>query len=176
MAQEFLKEDFLCISTGEASIVLGKYGLLNPAQKEKFCGKNLSDLLSSLGKEVPSVIDMGGGEGGLIDFLLEMAKAGKREWKEYPIVACYPEANRSAEVTEAVGMVAMGISTYFWPALPVTGSAKVMETLTKYCGEKFGARLVISTEKKTEARAKAEQIIKSFKGEAGYGISGKPWK
>lgn len=176
MAQEFLKEDLLCISTGEASVVLGKYGFLNPALKEKYCKKGLSDLLFSLGKEVPSVIDIGGGEGGLTDFLLEMAKAGKREWKAYPIVACYPEANRSSEVTEAMGMVAMGISTYFWPALPVTGSLKVMEALSQFCTEKFGSRLMIATEKKMEARAKADLIIKAIRGEEGYGMSGKPWK
>lgn len=176
MAQELLKEDFLCISTGEASVVLGKYGFLNPALKENYCGKGLSDLLSSLGQEVPSVIDMGGGDGGLTDFLLKIAKTGKREWREYPIAACYPEANRSSEVTEAMGMVAMGISTYFWPALPVTGSQKVMATLTQFCTEKFGSRLIISTEKKMEAHAKADRIIKTLKGEEGYGISGKPWR
>lgn len=175
LAQEFLKEDILCLSKGEASAVLAKYGLLNPSLKDKYCGKSLSDLLSTIGKEVPPVIDIGGGEGGLTDLLLELAKIGKREWREYPIVACYPEANRSSEVTEAMAMVAMGISTYFWPALPVTGSVYVMESLTKFCEEKFGSRLVIPTEKKMEARVKAEWILKSFRGEEGYGISGKPW-
>jgi len=176
MAQEFSKNDILCISKGEASVALGKYGFLNPTLKGKYCGKGLSDLLSSLGKDVPSVIDIGGGDSGLTDFLLELAKTGKKELKGYPMAACYPEANRSSEVTEAMGMVAMGISTYFWPALPVTGSVKVMETLTKFCAEKFGSKLMITTEKKMEARAKADWIIKAIKGEEGYRLSGKPWK
>ncbi len=176
MVQEFLKNDILCISKGEASIALGKYGFLNPALKEKYCGKGLSDVLSSLGKEVPSVIDVGGGDGTITDFLLELAKIGKKDLTGYPIVACYPEANRSSEVTEAMWTVAMGIPTYFWPTLPVTGSAKVMEALTKFCTEKFGSRLMITTEKKIEARAKADLIIKAIKGEEGYGMSGKPWK
>lgn len=176
MAQEFLKNDMLCISKGEASIALGKYGFLNPALKEKYCGKGLSDLLESLGKDIPSVADIGGGDNPLTDFLLALEKAGKKELKDYPIVACYPEANRSSEVTEAMGMVATGITTYFWPALPVTGSPKVMNALTHFCSEKFGATLMITTEKKMEARAKADRIIKDIKGEEGYGISGKPWK
>lgn len=176
MAQEFLKKDFLCLSKGETSISLAKYGFLNPSLKERFCGKELADLLSSLGKDIPSVVDIGGGDGGLTDFLLELAKIGKKEWKDLPMVACYPEANRSSEVTEALGWVAMGITTYFWPSLPVTGSEKVMDAFSKFCSEKFGARLVITTEKKTEARTKASSVIKFLTGEEGYGISGKPWK
>ena len=176
MAQEFLKNDILCISKGEASIALGKYGLLNPALREKYCGKGLSGVLSSMGKEVPSVLDIGGGDGALPDFLLELAKTGKKELTWYPIVACYPEANRSSEVTEAMWTVAMGISTYFWPALPVTGSVRVMEALTKFCSERFGSKLMITNEKKMEARAKADWIMKAIRGEEGYGLSGKPWK
>ncbi len=176
MAKEFLKQDMLCISKGEASVSLGKYGLLNPALKEKFCGKGLSDLLSSLGKGIPAVVDIGAGDSGLTDFLLELERTGKKDLKDYPIIACYPEANRSSEVVEALGMVAMGISTYFWPPLPVTGSVKAMDILTEFCSEKFGAKLMITTEKKMEAQAKAERIIKNLKGEEGYGISGKPWK
>ncbi|MCX8117454.1 MAG: hypothetical protein N3G78_05945 [Desulfobacterota bacterium] len=176
MAREFLSQDILCFSKGEASIALGKYGLLNPESKEKYCGKALSDLLSSLGKEIPAVIDVGGGERGLIDFILALGKVGKRDGQPLPIVACFPEANRSSEVTEAMGLVAMGITTYFWPALPVTGSTKVMEVLSQFCQEKLGARLVIPTEKKMEARAKARWIAKELRGETGYGISGKSWE
>ncbi len=176
MAQEFLKKDILCFSKGEASIGLAKYGLLNPDLKEKFCGKGLAELLSSLGKEVPSVIDLGGGEGSLVDFLLGLVKTGKKDLQEFPIIACFPEGNRSAEVTEAMGWVAMGLTTYFWPPLPVTGSEKAMEALTHFCFEKFGAKLMISTEKKMEARAKADWIFKALRGEKGYGISGKPWR
>ncbi len=176
MAQEFLSQDILCLAKGEASIALGKYGFLNPSAKGKYCGEALSGLLSSLGNEIPSVIDIGGGDSGLIDFLLALEKVGRKEWQAYPMVACYPEANRSSEVTEAMGLVAMGIPTFFWPPLPVTGSTKVMDALTHFCQEKFGARMVIPTEKRMEARAKARWIIKELRGEPGYGISGKPWE
>jgi len=176
MAQEFLKNDILCLSKGEASVALGKYGFLNPASNEKYCGKGLSDVLSSLGKEIPSVIDIGGGDGTITDFLLELAKAGKKDLSGYPITACYPEANRSSEVTEAMWTVAMGMTTYFWPTLPVTGSIKVMEAITKFCAEKFGSKLMITTEKKIDARAKADLILQAIKGGKKFSISGKPWK
>jgi carbon-monoxide dehydrogenase catalytic subunit len=174
MAQEFLKNDVLCISEGEASVTLAKYGFLNPVMRERNCGQALSDFLSSLGREIPSVLDFR--DGSLVDFLFAIANSGKKELKDYPIVACFPEANRSSEVVEALGMVAMGVSTYFWPSLPVTGSASAMEALTKFCSEKFGSKLNIVTEKKIDARTKANLVLKALKGEKGFGFSGKPWK
>ena len=174
MAQEFLQNDVLCISEGEASVTLAKYGFLNPSTRDKNCGKTLSNLLSSLGKQIPSVLDFA--EGSVVDLLFNIAKAGKKGLKDYPILACFPEANRSSEVVEAMGMVAMGISTYFWPALPVTGSMKAMETLTQFCYENFGSKLNIITEKKIDPRAKANLMLKTLKGKEGFGMSGKPWK
>ena len=174
LAQEFLKNDVLCISEAEASVTLAKYGFLNPDTRENHCGNTLSNLLSSLGKQIPSILDFA--DGSVVDFLFNVAKAGKKELKDYPIVACFPEANRSSEVVEAMGMVAMGISTYFWPALPVTGSVKAMEALTKFCYENFGSKLNIITEKKIDARTKANLVLKALKSEEGFGMSGKPWK
>jgi carbon-monoxide dehydrogenase catalytic subunit len=177
LAQEFLKNDILCIAKGEASIALAKYGFLNPLSRGKYCGKDLSAVLSSLGEDTPSVLDVGGGEDGvIIDLFLEMMKIGKKDLKAFPIVACYPEANRSSEVTEAMWTVALGIPTYFWPALPVTGSPKAMEGLSKFCEEKFGAKFHIMTEKKIEARAKAKLIQEAIMDKEGYSFSGKPWK
>jgi anaerobic carbon-monoxide dehydrogenase catalytic subunit len=174
MAQEFLKNDVLCISKGGASVTLAKYGLLNPVWREKNCSKPLADLLSSLGKEVPPILDFG--DEGIVDFLLNAAKSGKKELKDYPIVACFPEANRTSEVTEAMWTVAMGIQTYFWPTLPVTGSVKAMEALTKFCEEKFGSKLNVITEKKIDARTKGNMVLKALRGEEGFDMSGKPWK
>ena len=174
MAQEFLKNDILCISKGGASVTLAKYGLLNPVWREKNCSKPLADLLSSLGKEAPPILDVG--EAGMLDFLFTVAKSGKKELKDYPIVACFPEANRTSEVTEAMWTVAMGIQTFFWPTLPVTGSVKTMEALTKFCEEKFGSKLNVITEKKVDARTKANMVLKALRGEEGFEMSGKPWK
>jgi anaerobic carbon-monoxide dehydrogenase catalytic subunit len=174
LAQEFLKNDILCISRGEASVTLAKYGLLNPAGKEGNCGKALADFLSSSGTGIPSILDFG--EGGPVDFLFDLARTGKKELETYPIVACFPEANRSSEVTEALWTVAMGIPTYFWPSLPVTGSQKAMEALTTFCCEKFGAKLNVITEKKIDARTKANLILKALRGEEGPGLGGKSWK
>jgi carbon-monoxide dehydrogenase catalytic subunit len=166
MATELLKNDVLCISEGEASVSLAKYGLLNPVQQGQLCGKGLLDLLASLGKKYPPVLDFGGSEnGGVTEFLLAIASVGKHALKDCPIVACFPEASRSTEVAEALWTVAMGVSTYFWPCLPVAGSPKTMEALTQGCMEKFGAALHVSTEKRLSPEAKAKMILRELSGE-----------
>jgi carbon-monoxide dehydrogenase catalytic subunit len=177
LAREFLRKDILCLSEGEASVSLGKFGFLNPARKDPDVGKGVSELLSSLGENLPSVLDLGSVEtGGVTQFLLELAKVGKKEFKDYPVFAVFAEANRSSEVTEALWTVAMGVPTYFWPALPVTGSPKAMEFLSRFCQETFGAKLFVPTDKRTEARPKANLILKEMIGETVPRLSGYPWK
>ena len=163
LARELLKKDVFCISEGCASVSLAKFGLLNPKQREVGCGKGLSALLASLGKNVPAVIDLGSCENsGITDFLISLSNAGKKPIKDFPIVACFPEANRTKAVARAAWTVAMGVPTYFWPFLPVTGSQKTIETLSGFCEEKFGAKLHVVTQK-MEYKEKAQLLIKSLK-------------
>ena len=177
LAREFLRKDILCLSEGEASVSLGKFGFLNPARKDPDVGKGVSGLLSSLGENLPSILDLGSVEtGGVTQFLLELATVGKKEFKDYPVFAVFAEANRSSEVAEALWTVAMGVPTYFWPALPVTGSPKAMAFLSRFCQETFGAKLNVPTDKRTEARPKANLILKEMIGETVPRLSGYPWK
>ena len=177
IAGELLKKDVFCVSHGDASVSLAKYGFLNPGQKEKLCGKGVADLLASLGGNRPAVLDLGSSaNGGVTDFLLGIAAAEKKAPKDYPMVACFAEANRSTEVAEAMWTVAMGVSTYFWPCLPVTGSAQTMETLSKICQENFGAKIHVITDKKMEPRAKAALMIQDLEGGQRPRLSGQSWK
>jgi carbon-monoxide dehydrogenase catalytic subunit len=165
MTRLFLENDLLCVSEGEASVVLAKQGFLNPRQEEIKCGEGLVEVLSALG--APPVIDC-----NVTDFLLAVAGAEDKPVKDYPIYACFAEANRSEEVVMAVSMVAMGVSTYFWPCLPVTGSPGAVEALTEYCDETFGARLNIITEK-LSATEKAKLLIREVIPPES--MSGKTW-
>jgi len=162
IARELLKKDVFCVSEGCASVGLAKFGLLNSKQRDVSCGKGLSALLASLGKNVPAVVDLGSCENsGVTDFLLSLSSAGKKHLKEFPIVACFPEANRTKAVARAAWTVAMGIPTYFWPFLPVTGSQKAIDTLSGFCEEKFGAKLHVVTQK-MEYKEKVALLMKSL--------------
>ncbi len=167
-AKQFLANDILCISDGEASVSLAKYRLLDPGKLDKDCGAGVKQLLGALGQKMPSVIDW-----SMTDFLLSLAGAGKKALRDYPICAYFAEASRTAEVTRAMGAVAMGVSTYFWPCLPVTGSTKVQQALSDFCQEKFGARLHVVTQK-IDARTKAELFIKTV--DVPETMSGKSWE
>jgi len=168
IAKQFLANDILCISEGEASVSLAKYRLLDPARRDKDCGAGVNELLAALGGNLPSVIDW-----RLTDFLLALAAAGDKALSDYPMCAYFPEANRSAEVTKAMWTVAMGVSTYFWPCLPVTGSAKTQQALEDFCRDKFGASLHVVTQK-IDARTKAGLFLKII--DAPESMSGKSWE
>jgi len=168
VARQFLSNKILCISDGEASASLAKYRLLDPAHRAGHCSDTLNELLASLGEKVPSVIDW-----AITDFLLALAASGKKTLSDYPICAYFPEANRTAEVTKALWTVAMGVSTYFWPCLPVTGSPKTQEALSSFCNEKFGSKLHVVTQK-IDARTKAGLFLKTI--EAPAILSGKSWE
>jgi len=168
IAKQFLANDILCISEGEASVSLAKYRLLDPARRDKDCGAGVNELLDALGDNLPSVIDW-----RLTDFLLALAATGDKALSDYPMCAYFPEANRSAEVTKAMWTVAMGVSTYFWPCLPVTGSAKTQQALEDFCRDKFGASLHVVTQK-IDARTKAGLFLKTI--DAPATMSGKSWE
>ena len=168
IAKQFLTNDILCISEGEASVSLAKYRLLDPARRDKDCGAGVNELLDSLGDNLPSVIDC-----RMTDFLLALTGAGDRALSDFPICAYFPEANRTAEVTKAMWTVAMGVSTYFWPSLPVTGSARTQKALDEFCRDKFGAALHVVTQK-IDARTKAELFLKVV--DAPASMSGTSWE
>jgi carbon-monoxide dehydrogenase catalytic subunit len=168
IVKQFLANDILCVSDGEASVSLAKYRLLDPARRDKDCGDGVKKLLAALGQNVPSVIDW-----CLTDFLLALGAAGKKALSDYPICAYFPEANRTAEVTKALWTVAMGVSTYFWPCLPVTGSVRTQQALSDFCRQKFGSKLHVVTQK-IDARTKASLFLKEI--EAPAAMSGKSWE
>ena len=168
IAKRFLAEDILCISDGEASVSLAKYRLLDPARRDKDCAKGVKELLASLGENIPSVIDW-----CMTDFLLTLDAAGSKALADYPICAYFPEASRTAEVTQAMWTVAMGVSTYFWPCLPVTGSAKTRQALSDFCQQKFGAKLHVVTQK-IDSRTKAGLFLNEI--DAPAAMSGKSWE
>ena len=168
VAKEFLSNGVLCISDSEASASLAKYRLLDPGRQKRDCSAGLADLLNSLGDKIPAILDW-----NMTDFLTSLSGALEKPLSDYPICAYFPEASRTVEVAKAMWTVAMGISTYFWPCLPVTGSPRTQEALTKFSKEKFGASLHIITQK-IDARTKAGYFLKTI--EAPAVLSGKAWE
>jgi len=173
MAEHFLENDILCFADGEASITLAKKGFLKAGEKG-VCGDGLSGLLTDLGDDTPAIIDITCY--GVTDLLIDLAGAAGKALSEYPVFACYPEANRTMEVTKALWTVAMGVPVYFWPALPVTGSAKMVTALSEFCTETFGAGFNIIARKRLTALVKAGNIVQEMTGGEKKKMSGYEWR
>lgn len=171
MAKEFLTKDVLCISEGEASVVLAKHGLLNRIKEDKGLGEGVAELLAALGKDLPAVLDFG--PCGLTEFILAAVAFEKKALSGYPIFACFPEANRAMDVAKALGAVAFGVNAYVWPYVPVTGSQKTKKALADFCKEKVGGSFHVVVDK-IDASAKAWMILRNIEG--GKEAAEKPWK
>ncbi len=172
MVDEFLKEDILVLAEGQASITLAKYGFLNP-KAESQAGTGLKSLLTELGSDVPQVIDIS--LYGVTQFFLDLEKAAGKSLKELPVRAAFCEANNSKEAVMALCLVAMGVCTYFWPSLPVTGSQSVVKFLNETCAETFGARLHVIS-RKISGQVKAKTISKELIDGKALSMSGKEWR
>ena len=70
----------------------------------------------------------------------------------------------------------MGVPVYFWPALPVTGSAKMVTALSEFCTETFGAGFNIIARKRLTALVKAGNIVQEMTGGEKKKMSGYEWR
>ncbi|MFO8089984.1 MAG: hypothetical protein R6U13_09135 [Desulfatiglandaceae bacterium] len=169
MAGIFLEYGILCIAEGDASVALSKYGYLT-AGGDISCADGVKATLEALG--TPAVIDVSAY--GIGDFLCGLAEAAGKSLSDLPVAAVFAEASRSVDVMKAMAMTAMGVDTYFWPFLPVTGSDDVVKALGEFCKATFGGQLHVIT-RKIEGRVKGAMIVKVLTGEEGPDVSGNPW-
>lgn len=169
MAEIFLKQGILCVAEGDASVALSKYGYLTPGADIP-CADGVKSTLEGLG--APSVIDVSAC--GIGDFLCGLSAAAGKELKDIPVAAIFAEASRSVDVVKAMSATALGVNTYFWPFLPVSGSDEVMGVLGDFCRNTFGGELHVIT-RKLAPRVKAAMIGKVLTGEEGPDVSGNPW-
>jgi carbon-monoxide dehydrogenase catalytic subunit len=169
MAEIFLNQGILCAAEGDASVALSKYGYLT-AGGDIACADGVKSTLNALG--TPAVIDVSAC--GIGDFLCGLAGEAGRSLDDLPVAAVFAEASRSIDVVKAMSMTALGVNTYFWPFLPVTGSDEVVKALEDFCKSTFGGQLHVIT-RKLAARVKAAMIGKILTGEEGPDVSGNPW-
>jgi anaerobic carbon-monoxide dehydrogenase catalytic subunit len=169
MAELFLKQGILCAAEGDASVALSKYGYLTPGS-DISCAEGVKSILDALG--TPSVIDVSAC--GIGDFLCGLSAAAGKDVKDLPVAAVFAEASRSVDVVKAMSAAALGVKTYFWPFLPVSGSDEVMGALGDFCKTTFGGQIHVIT-RKLAPRVKAAMIGKVLTGEEGPDVSGNPW-
>jgi len=169
MAEIFLKQGILCVAEGDASVALSKYGYLTPGA-DIACSDGVKSTLEALG--TPCVIDVSSYGAG--DFLSGLSAAAGKDLKDLPVAVVFAEASRTIDVVKAMAFTSLGVKTYFWPFLPVSGSAAVMGALVDLCKNTFGGELNVIT-RKLAPKVKAAMIGKILTGEEGPDVSGNPW-
>jgi carbon-monoxide dehydrogenase catalytic subunit len=128
--QELIKRNILVVETGCAAIASGKAGLLRPEAAE-LAGDGLREVCEALG--IPPVLHMGSCVdcSRILVLLAELANAVGVGIDELPVAGAAPEWYSQKAVSIGSYFVASGVYTVLGPMPKITGSASVVELLTK---------------------------------------------
>lgn len=130
LSKELIKRNILVVETGCAAIASGKAGLLRPEAAE-LAGDGLREVCEALG--IPPVLHMGSCVdcSRILVLLAELANAVGVGIDELPVAGAAPEWYSQKAVSIGSYFVASGVYTVLGPMPKITGSASVVELLTK---------------------------------------------
>ncbi|MBN2735086.1 MAG: anaerobic carbon-monoxide dehydrogenase catalytic subunit [Methanomicrobiaceae archaeon] len=155
LAKELIKNNILCVETGCAAIASGKAGLLTP-DAAFLAGSGLKGVCKSLG--IPPVLHMGSCVdcSRILVLLAELAKALDVGIDKLPVAGAAPEWYSQKAVSIGSYFVASGVFTVLGVMPKITGSANVVNLLTRDIEGIVNARFAVET----DPLAAAELIIK----------------
>jgi carbon-monoxide dehydrogenase catalytic subunit len=130
LSKELIKRDILVVETGCAAIASGKAGLLRPEAAD-MAGPGLREVCKALG--IPPVLHMGSCVdcSRILVLAAELGKALDVGIDKLPIAGAAPEWYSQKAVSIGSYFVASGVYTVLGPMPKVTGSASVVDLLTK---------------------------------------------
>jgi len=141
MVKELIRNEVLVLQTGCSAIACAKAGLLAPEAAEKYAGKGLQDICRAVG--MPPVLHVGScvDNSRILTAVVEMVKEGGigDSIDKLPVAGAAPEWMSEKAISIGMYVVASGIFTVVNPPLPVEGSPRVVELLTKTFEKHFGA-------------------------------------
>ncbi len=141
MVKELIRNDVLVVQTGCSAIACGKAGLLAPEASANYAGKGLDEICRAVG--MPPVLHVGScvDNSRILTAVVEIVKEGGLgdSMDKVPVAGAAPEWMSEKAISIGMYVVASGIFTVVNPPLPVQGSPKVTELLTKTFEEHFGA-------------------------------------
>jgi len=160
MVKELIRNDVLVLQTGCSAIACGKAGLLAPEAAEKYAGKGLQEICRAVG--IPPVLHVGScvDNSRILTAVVEMAKEGGigDSLDKLPVAGAAPEWMSEKAISIGMYVVASGIFTVVNPPLPVKGSPKVEELLTKTFEKYFGATWAFEEDPIKAARMMIDHI------------------
>jgi carbon-monoxide dehydrogenase catalytic subunit len=130
LTKELIKRDILVVETGCAAIASGKAGLLVP-EAANLAGPGLREICNAVG--MPPVLHMGSCVdcSRILVLLAELGRALNVGIDKLPVAGAAPEWYSQKAVSIASYFVASGVYTVLGPMPKITGSATVVDLLTK---------------------------------------------
>jgi len=160
MVKELIRNDVAVLQTGCSAIACAKAGLLAPEAAEKYAGRGLQEICRAVG--IPPVLHVGScvDNSRILTAVVEMVKEGGigDSIDKLPVAGAAPEWMSEKAISIGMYVVASGIFTVVNPPLPVQGSSKVVELLTKTFEKSFGATWAFEEDPIKAARLMIDHI------------------
>jgi len=143
--KKLIANDIVIVATGCAAQAASKAGLLDKASKV-LCGEGLRRVCTLA--DIPPVLHMG----SCVDIsrMMLLVTGIAKDWgidtTQLPVVGCAPEWMSEKAVSIANYVVSTGITTYLGIDPLVSGSAQMMDLITKGTVDMVGAGYVINTD------------------------------
>jgi carbon-monoxide dehydrogenase catalytic subunit len=141
MVKELVKHDVLVVQTGCSAIACAKAGLLAPEGAEAYAGKGLREVCAAVG--IPPVLHVGScvDNSRILVALCDVVKEGGvgESIDEIPVAGAAPEWMCEKAISIGFYVVASGVFTVFGTPMPVLGSEKVTDYITRGMEADFGA-------------------------------------
>jgi carbon-monoxide dehydrogenase catalytic subunit len=141
MVRELIRNDVLVVQTGCSAIACGKAGLLTPEAAQRHAGKGLEEICRAVG--IPPVLHIGAcvDNSRILTACIEMVKEGGigDSLDKLPVAGAAPEWMSEKAIAIGMYFVASGVFVVIGQSLPVEGSRKVVDLLTKGFQSHFGA-------------------------------------
>jgi carbon-monoxide dehydrogenase catalytic subunit len=142
MVKELLKNDVVVVTTGCNAVSCAKHGLLQPEAAFKYAGKGLQEICKAVG--MPPVLHLGScvDNSRILRILTNIVAEGGlgSDISDLPVAGAAPEWMSEKAVAIGFYVVASGVYTMINDPLPVTGSKKLYEYLTKGIEEDVGGK------------------------------------
>ncbi|MEC4686254.1 MAG: anaerobic carbon-monoxide dehydrogenase catalytic subunit [Nitrospirota bacterium] len=142
LAEEFVRNDVLVVSTGCGAAACAKAGFMTPETALEMAGPGLREVCEAIG--VPPVLHLGScvDNSRILTVVTQMVEEGGLgdDISGLPAVGIAPEWMSEKALAIGCYFVASGVYVIFGSESPVAASSQVQEIMTKQWEERFGGK------------------------------------
>ena len=160
IAKQMLKNDVFVISGGCHAQACAKFGLLDPASIDEYCGEGLKSFYKRITEKanlqygMPPVLHMGScvDYSRMAEMVCMMADDLGVDVPKVPFIGSAPEAMSGKATSIGTWCVALGLPTQVGTMPPVEGCDLIYSVLTQVAGDVFGGYFILETDIETSCK------------------------